>query len=111
MAAPSMIGRMSERIILLQATATADGMGGQTAPTWDDVVTVWAEHLPASVRERFVGQAVENTVRVAFRIRAISGLLPEMRVRWRGVDYHIRGIAPHDDVQWQVVDCEQVRGE
>jgi SPP1 family predicted phage head-tail adaptor len=85
-------GKLSERITIEQETLTGDGMGGGTS-AWAAHVSLWAEVVPKSARERLQAGQVEATATHTFCIRRRADITESMRITWRGEVYNIRAIA------------------
>ena len=89
-----MIGRLDQRITLQRATATADGMGGQTV-VWGNLpsdAVVWARAFTAAGREGMDNERIAATAATIFTIYNRSDLTELDRILWGGVPYNIRTI-------------------
>ena len=80
--APPRLGRMRERLAILQRTATTDTQGGR-AVVWSTLDSVAAELLPLQTTERLQAQAIQAQVDSRFRIRTRGDVTPDMRAQWR----------------------------
>jgi len=89
-------GNLNQRITLQQRAATQDGLG-QAAGVWQDVATVWGRAQPLRGREFFAAGQTQAAAEVKFTIRYRAGLLPSMRVLWRGQPHDM--VAPPIEVE------------
>ena len=81
-------GALTERITLQSRPTGQDELGAETG-SWSDVATVWAQAEPLRGREYFAAGQMQNAADVRFRLRYRAGVLPSMRVLWRGVAHDI----------------------
>lgn len=88
-------GRLSQRVTLQQRTAGVDALG-QELTTWSDVATLWAEVQPLRGREYFAAGQLQSAVDVRVRIRWRAGVVPTMRVVWRGEPMEIVSVIEPD---------------
>lgn len=84
-------GEMTERITLQQRAQTQNEYGENVA-AWTDVATVYAKAAPIRGREYFAMAQTQATTDVRFTIRYRAGVLPTMRVVWRGEPYDIQDV-------------------
>lgn len=85
------IGKMRHRITIEQKTKVSDGAGGYTE-SWVPFVTVWASIDPVSGKEFFEAQQTQSSVSHKIRIRYKSGVLPAMRVNFKGRIFGIESV-------------------
>lgn len=88
-------GRLNQRVTLQQRAAGVDALG-QELTTWSDVATVWAEVQPLRGREYFAAGQLQSAVDVRVRIRWRAGVVPAMRVVWRGEPMEIVSVIEPD---------------
>lgn len=79
---------MHERITIEQRTNAKDNTGSPI-PTWTAFARVYADVRPLSGSERESFRLGKAEVTTQFRIRYKRGLLPTMRIDWRGKKYAI----------------------
>lgn len=84
-------GQLDQRITIEQETVVRNAIGEQVGTAWSTVATVWARYLPARVDERLAGAQLQAEFEGKFRIRARTGIDPEMRVVWKGEPYELAG--------------------
>lgn len=84
-------GRLRHRIIIEKPTRTKDAAGG-TIETFATFAEMWAEIIPTSGDEFFESQRVDTAITHRIRIRHIDGVLPDMRVNFKGRFFDIRRI-------------------
>lgn len=89
-------GKLRHRIVIEAKTVTQDTFGDLTE-TWATFATVWAAIEPLSVRDFIASSQVQAGVSARITIRALSGLLPSMRISYRSKVYNIAGILPDKD--------------
>lgn len=77
------IGKMRHRITIEQKTRVPDGAGGYTE-SWLPFAAVWAAVDPISGKEYFEAQQIQSAVTHKIRIRYRSGIIPSMRVNFKG---------------------------
>lgn len=76
-------GLMRERITIEQQAPTR-GAAGSVVENWAAFKTVYAEVAPIAGREYTTLRAAQAEISTRFRIRYLSGVVPTMRVNWRG---------------------------
>ncbi len=84
-------GDMDRRIRIERASYTSNHLGEQI-PTWDRLVTVWAQVLPISDGERWRAAEVAAHVTTRFRIRWGSGVTVTDRIVYDGRVFDISGV-------------------
>lgn len=89
-------GKLRHRIVIEQRTSTQDTFGDITE-SWSTFATVWAAIEPLSVRDFIASAQVQAGVTARVTIRALTGLLPSMRINYRSKIYNIAGILPDKD--------------
>ena len=96
-------GELNERVTLQQRDTTSQNSLGENVAAWVDVGTsIAAKVEPISGREYFAAAQMQSTIDVRFTIRHRAGVLPTMRVMWRGNAYDIVGepIDPNARREW-----------
>lgn len=76
-------GQLDERVTLQAKAATQNALGEVTG-AWADVATVWAKVEPLRGREFFASGQMNSSVDHRVTIRWRSGVVPTMRLQWRG---------------------------
>lgn len=103
------IGAMDTELVIQYPTKTRDSVTNeQLENTWTDFATVWGEKIkdPQS-REKFEGDQAVSIQTYSFRIRYLSGLTEEMRVK-RGTEInYINGIEELDRQKFLIVRTEK----
>ncbi len=87
----NLASRMNRQITIESPTMTANGAGGFTT-SWNTFATVWAEVVPATGREIFDSDHMEEVQYATFTIRYLDGVTPTMRISFSGDYYNIRSI-------------------
>jgi SPP1 family predicted phage head-tail adaptor len=77
------IGKMRHKITIEQKTEVSDGAGGYTE-SWISFATVWASVEPISGKEYYEAQQTQSEATHKIRIRYRTGILPSMRVNFKG---------------------------
>ncbi|MEY5101246.1 MAG: hypothetical protein RJA36_3965 [Pseudomonadota bacterium] len=85
---PINAGDMRERITIQTRASGVDSLGQESA-TWSTHITCWASVEPLRGKEYFAAGQVQSSVDVRIRIRWREGIVPTMRVLWRGVAHDI----------------------
>lgn len=81
------VGAMRERVVIQIPSSSAASNGEYGTPTWRDVVSVFAEVVPLSARERLQSQALQQTVTYRVILRDRSDVTPKARIVCEGPDY------------------------
>ncbi len=79
---------MRERITLEQRSQAKDNTGSPVS-VWTEFGRVWADVRPLSGAERESYRIGRSEVTTQFRIRYRNGVLPTMRIDWRGKKFAI----------------------
>ena len=102
-------GRMRQRITLQAFTETVDDSDGERIEAWTDAVQspIWAEVLPLSGAELIAAAATSSRVKTRFVIRNRAGVVPSMRVVYRGTYYAIEAVVADNKTgnQWLTLHC------
>jgi SPP1 family predicted phage head-tail adaptor len=85
------IGKMRHRITIEQKTKVSDGAGGYTE-SWVPFVTVSSSIDPVSGKEYYEAQQTQSSVSHKIRIRYKSGVLPSMRINFKGRIFAIESV-------------------
>jgi len=92
-------GRL-RHLVSFEVPAVEVDSNGEATETWNDAFDgqqISAEIVPLSGRELVAAQQVHSRVTTRITVRYRPGLLPEMRVVHRGVNYNIEAIVPDPD--------------
>nr|WP_026001492.1 phage head closure protein [Pseudomonas donghuensis] len=90
-------GKLRHRIEIQHKVEQRDPVTGEFGePTWELFAKVWAQVSPLSMRDLIAAKAQQSeaTGRIVIRYRA--GVLPTMRIVYRGEVYSIEGIPLED---------------
>lgn len=90
-------GRLRHRVIIQQFSQIQSPITGNIEKIWQDLVTVWAEVAPASVRDFIAAQAEQSEVTGRITIRYRDGITSKNRILFRGKIYNISGVLPDPD--------------
>jgi SPP1 family predicted phage head-tail adaptor len=105
-----MIGDADQRITFQRATATPDGIGGQTL-VWanlSSVPTVWAKVTPRVGKESMGEGRMNATLTATFTVRYRSDVTELDRILWRGEAWNIRRILRKSGRNlWLDIDAER----
>lgn len=87
-------GFLDERISISRKTPSDDGMGGET-DSWAELMSVWANAMPLSGRERDMANQTESPRNYRFTLRASTlarSIKADDRLIWREKIMNIRFI-------------------
>jgi SPP1 family predicted phage head-tail adaptor len=84
-------GSLRKRVTLQAETPSTDSAGGY-ALVWTDVMTVWAEIIPASGQKIFTDGHLEGHVTHRVTMRYQSGITTDMRLTCNGRVFNIRSV-------------------
>lgn len=100
------IGALKHRVVIQSLTETLDGQGN-TVRAWTTFATVWASVEPLSAREFVASQSFQGNVDTRITIRYRAGVLPSMRVLYRGAIYNIQGVLADKDsgIEYLTLPC------
>lgn len=106
------IGQRREKVQLLEAQTTDDGMGGQTVTRWKTIGEPWAAVQPLDERTKEALMGAQITARHAYHITIPYriGLTPQMRLVWRNQTLEIHTVT--DDEQRRrrlILQCAEVQ--
>lgn len=89
-------GKLRHKVTIQQPTLATNSIGEATK-TWSTYAQAWANVQPLTGRELFASQQVnaEQTVRIT--IRALSGVVPTMRVLFDGRYYEILSVIDREE--------------
>ena len=85
---PLNAGDLDQRITVQTRAAGVDAHG-QASTDWSTAFECWAKAEPLRGREFFAAGQAQSQVDVRFKIRRRTGVVPTMRVLWRGVPHDI----------------------
>lgn len=98
---------MRQRIVIQQATNTADGLGGFTE-SWSEYKTVWAKISPYSAKEAWEKMELKHRITHKVGIRYLSGVTSDMRVKFGTRYLQIKGIRILDErKRFMELACEE----
>lgn len=89
-------GELNQRITIEERVKT-DNTRGEVAYIWTPWSGVpggklWAKVVPLRGREFFAAAQSQSEITTRFRIRYRTGILPSMRIVWKGAYYEIKGL-------------------
>lgn len=87
-------GELDKRIRIERRSQDGDARDshGQPVDPWVLVVECWAKVEPIRGREFFSAERVQSEVTTRFTIRNRAGILPTMRVVWRGNAFEVTDV-------------------
>jgi SPP1 family predicted phage head-tail adaptor len=88
-------GDLRERVSIQQVSTTRDAMGGEIQ-SWANLGTFWAQVAPMSAGEQYRRQQVQSSANWKITIRYNAEVTPQMRVRWQGHVFLVKGITNPD---------------
>lgn len=95
-------GDLRHRIELQHKVTPRDPESGEYGePEWQKLLSVWAKVSPLSARDLIAAQAAKSEATARMVIRFRSGILPTMRIVYRGEVYSIEGPPLEDDKSGQ----------
>lgn len=80
-----------DQYVTFQSRAAGQDTRGQADGEWATAFDTWAKVEPLGTRDRFAAAQAQSEVTVRFVIRHRAGVLPTMRVLWKGRPYYIEG--------------------
>ncbi len=91
------IGQLRERVELQELTTTRDSIGG-IIETWTTTDTLWAKVEPMSAGEQYRRQQIQAGAdwKITTRYRRDISPTPQMRFRWQGHTFEIKGVTNAD---------------
>lgn len=102
------IGQYDQRIIIQQLTRTSDDMGGHTE-SWSTFATVWAKVDDFSGDETFKANQIQSSVNYRVKIRYLSGVTPEMRIKMGSRYLKILAVLNPEFSNWELeLSCEEI---
>ncbi|SDS03375.1 phage head-tail adaptor, putative, SPP1 family [Halopseudomonas litoralis] len=87
-------GPLRHRITLQQRVQVQDPVTGEVVPGWIDWARPMARIEPLSARDFIAAKAAQSEVTGRIVIRYREGVLPTMRILYRGKVYSIHGVLP-----------------
>ena len=105
---PDMLGAMMLKLTVRKAIEATDALGGKAAPTYVTICQPWGERISPRMRERWLGEGLQNTASCTFRIHYRNDLTPDMQVVCESVIYDITGLYPVEFRQWLLIDCQEM---
>ena len=86
-------GELNRRLSLIRKETTRDAYGAEIA-TWVVVATVWAKVTPVFASERNAAPQTMPVDQATVLINWRTDITAAWRIRYRGKDWQITGIAP-----------------
>ena len=98
-------GNLIHRITLQKKSVTRNDVGDEIITWVDQGTPLWAQALPATQqsKELFTADQPKAAAVVAFKIRYLSTVTPELRLIWNGVVHEILSVA---DVKGELTEME-----
>lgn len=93
---PTAAGQLRERVRIEQATEAQNAYGEATR-TWAEFDTVWAAVRPVTGNERMEAHTVKGQISHRVRVRYLPGIVPKMRISYRGRLLHIDQVYDVDE--------------
>ena len=87
-------GKLRHQVVIQSPTLSQDPQTGEMLNGWADFATCWASIEPLSAREFIAAQAGQSEITARIVIRYRPGVLPTMRILYRGKVYNIHGVLP-----------------
>lgn len=87
------IGEMDKRVIL-QAPVIGQDSNGQPTRSWTQVAAVWANIRYLSGVETIKSEMETGVTRASIRVHYRAGVVPTMRVLYRGTYFNITAVLP-----------------
>lgn len=102
-------GRLRHRVLIQNPVESQDPVSGAPITTWVDLATVFAEVVPASVREFVAAQAIDTEVTVRITIRHRAGVTDKSRIIHRGQIYNVHGVLadPVSGLEYMTLPCSE----
>lgn len=102
-------GRLRHRVLIQNPVESQDPRSGASITTWIDLATVFAEVVPASVREFVAAQAIDSEVTVRITIRHRAGVTDKSRVIHRRQIYNVHGVLadPVSGLEYMTLPCSE----
>lgn len=90
-------GKLRHRIEIQYKVTPRDPVTGEFGePSWQLFAKVWAQVVPLSMRDLIAAKAQQSEASGRMVIRHRTGILPTMRIVYRGEVYSIEGIPLED---------------
>jgi SPP1 family predicted phage head-tail adaptor len=101
-------GIYKHRIVFQTLTTVKDGYG-QPTDQWTNYKSAWADISPVVGREYFAVETINNEISHKIRLRYTSGILPEMRILYRGRVFSIRSVINYKEanIELQIM-CKEL---
>lgn len=105
-------GRLRHRVSLYAFTQGRTPSGGVTEEWTASASDIAAEFTPLSAREFIAAQAGQSQIVARVRIRFRPGVVPTMRLSFRGAMYDIKGVLPDNEsgLEYLTLTCSQLTG-
>lgn len=103
-------GTLNRRVLIERAITVRNPSGQVKTVGWEPVAVVWAHMRVANGKEHIASGVEISEVKVSFRIRWRTDVVPEMRVVHAGTKYEIEAILP-DFSRREHIDLVTVAGK
>ena len=87
-------GKLRNRVTIQSPSYTQNPATGAMTPTWNDVVTLWAQVEALSGRDYIAAQAHQSAISARVTIRFRNDITRNMRLLFDGNIYTIEAILP-----------------
>lgn len=84
-------GKLNHRLNILQPIEDQDSDTGESTVVWSSLATVWGSFEPLSVKDMISAGTEHEPIVARSIIRYRTDINAKMRVRFRGIDYEIKG--------------------
>jgi SPP1 family predicted phage head-tail adaptor len=84
-------GRLLHQVVIERKTETQSSTGAPIE-TWSTFATVWANMMPLSGKEFLRAEQLQSSIQATCVIRWLDGVVPTMRVVFKGLKYNISAI-------------------
>lgn len=84
-------GKLRHRVKIHKATVKSSPMGGSSKPTWEHILTLWADFTPLSVKDVLNAKAADSEVRARAKLRYRKDITSKMRLEHMNKMYEIDG--------------------
>lgn len=93
-------GSLKHRLIIQSKSSTGDGMGGSVV-SWTDEQAVWGAIWPLRGQDLFIARQMQSEVTHQIRIRYVSGITPEKRIRLSDSTTYFDILSPPIDTEYR----------
>ena len=89
-------GKLNKRVEIQSPTSTNNSFGESTR-SWTTVFTRWASVIPLSSSERLVAAQAQATITHEMRLRDVTGIQANWRIKFDGRIFNINGIIDKEE--------------